>query len=180
MLKQSILTHIDAYLSLYPGEAAYVEPLRALALAGGDVTSRRHFAGHVTAGALLIDREQRYLAIHHKQLQIWLCPGGHLEPDETDPAQSALRELIEETGISPEGIARDPRWPGMPIVIDYHPIPASAKKDEPVHAHWAFLYVFTLDRVAPALTLDLTEVTASAWRPLASLGPKVHARLSSP
>ena len=67
----------------------------------GDVTSRRHFAGHVTAGALLIDREQRYLAIHHKQLQIWLCPGGHLEPGETDPAQSALRELIEETGISP-------------------------------------------------------------------------------
>lgn len=180
MLKQSILTHMDSYISRYPGEAAYVEPLRALALAGGDVTSRRHFAGHVTAGALLVDREQRYLAIHHKQLQIWLCPGGHLEPGETDPAQSALRELIEETGISSAGIARDPRWPATPIDIDYHPIPASAKKDEPAHAHWAFLYVFTLDRVAPALTLDLTEVTASAWRPLASLGRKVHARLSSP
>ena len=141
---------------------------------------RETFRGPRHGGSLLVDREQRYLAIHHKQLQIWLCPGGHLEPDETDPAQSALRELIEETGISPPGIARDPRWPGMPIDIDYHPIPASAKKDEPVHAHWAFLYVFTLDRVAPALTLDLTEVTASAWRPLTSLGPKVHARLSNP
>jgi 8-oxo-dGTP pyrophosphatase MutT (NUDIX family) len=148
MLKHSILTHIDAYVTRYPEEAAYVEPLRTLA-AAGDVTSRAHFAGHVTAGALLVDREQRYLAIHHKQLQIWLCPGGHLEPGETDPAQSALRELFEETGISPEGIARDPRWPGLPIDIDYHPIPASAKKAEPAHSHWAFLYVFTLDGLAP-------------------------------
>ena len=49
-----------------------------------------------------------------------------------------------------------------------------------MHSHWAFLYVFTLDGVAPALTLDLTEVTASAWRPLESLGPKVAGKAFQP
>ncbi len=180
MLKQTILTHIYAYVSRYPGEAPYVEPLLAMLVAGEDITSRQHFAGHVTAGALLLDREQRYLAIHHKQLEKWLCPGGHLEPDETDPAQSALRELIEETGIAPAGIGRDPRWSSMPVEIDHHPIPENSKKAEPAHSHWGFLYVFTLDRPAGELTLDLTEVTASSWRPVASLRPRVLERLSHP
>ena len=97
-------------------------------VAGEDITSRRHFAGHVTAGALLLNREQRYLAIHHKQLEKWLCPGGHLEPHETDPAESALRELIEETGIAPAGIGRDPRWSSMPVEIDHHPSPKTQRR----------------------------------------------------
>lgn len=178
MPKQSVLTHIDAFLSRYPEETSCLEPLLVMIEADEDIASREHFAGHVTAGALLLDGQRRYLAIHHKQLDKWLCPGGHLEPGETDTGLSALRELTEETGITPASVERDPRWPGMPIHIDHHPIPANTKKAEPAHFHWDFLYVFTLIDPAKQPTLDLTEVTAFRWRPLCGLRPKVLSRLS--
>lgn len=38
------------------------------------------------------------LLIHHKRLGVWLPVGGELEPGET-PAEAALRELKEETGL---------------------------------------------------------------------------------
>lgn len=38
------------------------------------------------------------LLIHHKKLDKWLQPGGHIELDE-DPLQALYREVYEETGI---------------------------------------------------------------------------------
>jgi ADP-ribose pyrophosphatase YjhB (NUDIX family) len=35
-----------------------------------------------TASATLIV-EDKILLIKHKKLQTWLCPGGHIDPDET-------------------------------------------------------------------------------------------------
>lgn len=35
----------------------------------------------------------------HRKVRAWLPPGGHMEKDE-DPVQTALREVMEETGIN--------------------------------------------------------------------------------
>jgi 8-oxo-dGTP pyrophosphatase MutT (NUDIX family) len=34
----------------------------------------------------------------HKKLQLWLPPGGHIEPNEL-PDDAAIRETLEETGV---------------------------------------------------------------------------------
>jgi 8-oxo-dGTP pyrophosphatase MutT (NUDIX family) len=60
---------------------------------------------HVTGSAVVLDEHRRVLLHRHKRLGLWLQPGGHLEPGES-PAQAAVRETLEETGIDaahPEG-----------------------------------------------------------------------------
>ncbi len=55
---------------------------------------RRHF----TATGFLVDGS-RTLLLWHRRLQMWMPPGGHLEPDE-DPVAAVLREIREETGLA--------------------------------------------------------------------------------
>jgi 8-oxo-dGTP pyrophosphatase MutT (NUDIX family) len=53
---------------------------------------------HVTSSAIVIG--PRGLLLHrHKRLGIWLQPGGHIDPGE-HPADAAVRETVEETGIA--------------------------------------------------------------------------------
>ncbi len=52
---------------------------------------------HVTASAFVLS--SRGVILHrHRQLAIWIQPGGHVEYDES-PSQAALRETFEETGL---------------------------------------------------------------------------------
>lgn len=60
---------------------------------------------HVTASAIVVG--PRGLLLHrHKRLGIWLQPGGHIDDGE-HPADAALRETAEETGIAAEHFAGD-------------------------------------------------------------------------
>lgn len=43
----------------------------------------------------------KVLLIHHKKLDMWLPPGGHIDKDET-PDEALLREIKEELGIDVE------------------------------------------------------------------------------
>jgi len=51
----------------------------------------------LTAGGCLI-HDHKVLLIKHRKLGVWLCPGGHIEPNEL-PHQAAEREFWEETGM---------------------------------------------------------------------------------
>jgi 8-oxo-dGTP pyrophosphatase MutT (NUDIX family) len=42
----------------------------------------------------------RILLVDHKNAQLWLPPGGHVEPDE-HPRDTVLREIREELGFQP-------------------------------------------------------------------------------
>jgi 8-oxo-dGTP pyrophosphatase MutT (NUDIX family) len=61
---------------------------------------------HFTVSGFLVDGP-RTLLHWHKKLQLWLPPGGHVDPDE-DPVQAVVREVREETGIAAEVIAHGP------------------------------------------------------------------------
>src|SRR3989344_4657964 len=41
----------------------------------------------------------KILLMHHKKLDKWLFPGGHIDPNET-PDGAILREVKEETGLN--------------------------------------------------------------------------------
>src|SRR5262245_50593158 len=66
-----------------------------------NIINQHNAAGHITASALVIDPQARqFLLHHHKSLDRWLQFGGHVEDYETDPAEAALREAREESGIT--------------------------------------------------------------------------------
>lgn len=53
---------------------------------------------HVTASAIVVGRRGSVLHVH-RRLGRWLQPGGHVDSGE-DPAQAAVRETREETGLA--------------------------------------------------------------------------------
>jgi 8-oxo-dGTP pyrophosphatase MutT (NUDIX family) len=61
-----------------------------------------------TASVYIIS-EARVLLIHHRKLQMWLPPGGHVEPDEL-PSETAVREALEETGLEIELLSDEHLW----------------------------------------------------------------------
>jgi 8-oxo-dGTP pyrophosphatase MutT (NUDIX family) len=62
---------------------------------------------HFTVSGFLVEGDRTMLH-WHKKLQLWLPPGGHIDPDE-DPIQAVEREVREETGIEAvvEGLLGD-------------------------------------------------------------------------
>lgn len=72
---------------------------------------------HVTAGAIVVG-PRGVLLHHHRRLERWLQPGGHLDAGE-EPPEAARRETVEETGLWPSHPARGP-WL---VDVDVHALP---------------------------------------------------------
>lgn len=127
---------------------------------------------HLTASMVVLDPEAAtVLLVHHKATGKWMFPGGHVDEDET-PAEAALREVREETGVNA-------RVAGQPVMLlpgmAWHPspwltaeIPAPAKPErpgkpaEPAHTHIDLLFVGIADSRAQ-VTARLDEVTSARW-----------------
>src|SRR5947209_18930392 len=64
--------------------------------------SREQFTpGHITCtGLVLAPDGERVLLVHHRRLDRWLLPGGHVEPSDAAIADAARRWVVEETGAT--------------------------------------------------------------------------------
>ena len=115
--------------------------------------SRDHFTpGHITtSGMVLSPDRRRVLLVHHRRLERWLLPGGHVEPGDATITDAARREVIEETGaILSLG--------GTLAGADVHGIPP--KRGEPYHLHHDLLFAF--DALAEEIQVS-EESHAVAW-----------------
>jgi 8-oxo-dGTP pyrophosphatase MutT (NUDIX family) len=98
-------------------EARSIEAFRVAMTTLSDPCSESADTTHVTASAIVVGPEG--LLLHrHKRLGIWLQPGGHIDSGE-DPADAALRETFEETGVVAQHYARKP----LLVHLDVHPGP---------------------------------------------------------
>jgi 8-oxo-dGTP pyrophosphatase MutT (NUDIX family) len=130
---------------------------RALRLwEAGDPTNRNRFEpGHFTASGFVVSPDgSSLLLIHHRRLDRWMQPGGHIDPEDPSPLLAAAREVEEETGV-----ATVPLMSGL-IDLDIHPIPPRAP--EPEHEH--FDLRFALRALGSELTVD-GEVIDAVWVP---------------
>jgi 8-oxo-dGTP pyrophosphatase MutT (NUDIX family) len=118
---------------------------------------------HATASVFLLTRTDsgwRIGLIHHPRLRRWMLPGGHVEPHE-NPAEAALREVGEETGLTAELINTHPDGltnavPGipMPVWIGEQQVPAEPRQPHP-HIHVDHLYLAVTTEHEPAAPAEL-------------------------
>lgn len=117
--------------------------------------SRSQFTpGHITCtGFVLAPDCERLLLVHHRRLDRWLLPGGHVEPSDPEIWDAASREIIEETGV-----ALVPRSTPLVAGMDVHGIPSNGR--EPYHLHHDLLFAF---RAAGDEIRCSPESRAVAW-----------------
>ncbi|SDV47389.1 8-oxo-dGTP pyrophosphatase MutT, NUDIX family [Chitinasiproducens palmae] len=174
--KATLLACLLDYRIRFPDEATSVDRAIAAFQGSADPFSRRNLPGHVTASGIVLNVENggiaagqgqgdaaQVLLVWHAPTARWLQPGGHVEGDET-PDQSALREVMEETGFRC-GLHAWHRDPVVPIDVDIHRIPANPSKHEPEHWHCDLRFVLVPE--GPAGTP--LDAHAMVWRPLADI-----------
>jgi len=130
----------------------------ALARGPNDPFARDHFTpGHFTASGFVVSPDgERLLLIHHRRLDRWVQPGGHIDPTGEHVIDAAVREVEEETGVGDLVVVRD----GL-FDLDVHDVPSAGV--EPAHAHFDIRFLFQ------ARSTELTaapEVRDAAWVPL--------------
>jgi 8-oxo-dGTP pyrophosphatase MutT (NUDIX family) len=126
---------LDAYHPADETEAADVARLRHLARTA-DNPWLRSIQLHVTASALIVEPGTGAILLRwHQRQQAWLQVGGHADLGEHDPLRIALREAVEETGLTD----LEP-WPDAALLhVVIVPVPASAS--EPAHEHGDLRFV---------------------------------------
>lgn len=121
---------------------------------------------HATSSVFLFTHtpadQWRLGLIRHPRLDRWMLPGGHVE-DHENPAEAALREVIEESGHDARLLC--PTRDGLPHVgkgvsvppplwIVEHQVPAETRHPQP-HIHVDYLYLATSIGAAPAQPAEL-------------------------
>ena len=90
---------------------------------------------HVTASAFVVS--SRGVILHrHRQLGLWIQPGGHVDVGETAP-RAALRETLEETGLRARHLS-----PELLFHVDVHAGPRG-------HTHFDLRYVLVAEALDP-------------------------------
>ena len=154
---------IRDYLIEFPKEVESFNLLIEQSEKETDIFTRKNFVGHVTASAVILSHDKKYIfAIHHKILDKMLCPGGHVDEGES-PFEAVVREIEEETGFNNlEYFPVNQKNLAIPLDIDTHSIPENAKKNEPRHYHHDFKYCFILKDSAN-ININPQEITDYTW-----------------
>ena len=157
-MSEMLRTLLTGHVPADPAEAQHLAQMRDAVQRLAAPLSRAQAGAHFTASAVVVTPDgDRVAMLHHRKLDRWLQPGGHIEPgDGGDLLLAAIREAREETGCE---VGPHPLAP-LPLDVDAHVIPA--RKDEAEHTHLdvRFLLVATSEE---ALMHDPAESRAIHW-----------------
>ena len=154
---QTVLKLLSEHQASDAKEVADVAMIETFARAHACIFGKANPLGHITGSALVLDIQGRLLLTFHAKLERWLQVGGHSDPHEFDPADTALREAEEESGLS--DLIFHPAFGRVPMDIDVHRIPA--RKTEVAHDHLDFRYALLTER--PEDIVCTKESKALRW-----------------
>ncbi len=128
MYRQAVVNLLTAYRDANPSEAGVADRILALVHSRPDCFDRACRPGHLTGSAWVVSPDgERHLLLHHRKLDKWLQPGGHAD-GQTDLAEVALREAMEETGLRSLRVVTDAAGSAV-LDLDVHDIPARYAPD---------------------------------------------------
>jgi 8-oxo-dGTP pyrophosphatase MutT (NUDIX family) len=93
------------------------------------------------------------LVVHHKKAELWLFPGGHIEPNES-PTQTLNREIEEELGLSP-------RFPETTIVFMFSVTSGIRNVLRECRTHYDVWFLLPTD--PSSVRVDQEEFFESRW-----------------
>lgn len=159
LIRSEVLELLGAYRPFPGKETADLAATMLFVAEHEDFAQRSHLAGHVTCSAWVLSPSgQEALLIHHRKIDKWLQPGGHVEEADQNILMAARREVAEETGLT----ALQPLLDGL-FDVDVHMIPATAH--QPAHLHYDLRVLFRLSVWEP-LRIDPHESKAIRWTTL--------------
>ncbi len=146
--------------------------VKALAVAHAvrDALNPGTLVRHMTASAVVFNRDRQVLLVHHLRFAAWVFPGGHVDENES-PDEAAVREVAEEVGLRMQIVSPSlPDLPGMsahpsPWMVMELPDPGTPGHTAP-HRHIDFLYV---GRADGQLVRQEDEVCCSGWFDITAL-----------
>lgn len=139
MTRAALITEIENYTPTDEPEAACIPKFLNLLRGQERCFHRDCFPAHITASTILLNQAgDQILMNHHRKMNIWLGFGGHAD-GEDDVLAVALRETMEESGLTAFK-------PVSPYIADLsiHPIPENMTKGEPAHEHYDVRYILQM------------------------------------
>jgi 8-oxo-dGTP pyrophosphatase MutT (NUDIX family) len=118
----------------------------------------------------------RVLLLFHRKLQMWLPPGGHIEPNEL-PDEAAVREVLEEAGIAVRLLPEIVPMPSGPLPLA-RPEGIQLERIGPDHEHIDLIY-FAVPEGDMPIREHPREASRAGWyavRELEALGVNAEVR----
>ncbi len=164
-MKQKIMNIIDLYLREYPDEVerlkVFMEYLKNSS--NSEISDWNNFNGHIVAGGFIYSKsEQKFLLLYHKDLKMYLYPGGHVDSTDEDPLFAVKREIKEETGLDRFNIVRWTDNELVPFDLDIQTTKYNERLNLPAHYHFDFRYIFVVDKITH-IEIDETESRDYRW-----------------
>jgi len=162
--RSDLIRLLTAHRTDDPQERDYRLRMLDLAAAALDPFDRHHYEpGHFTASGFVLHPDvTRVLLVHHAKLDLWLQPGGHVDPEDETLLGAAMREIREETGIAATPIT------SSLVDIDIHVFPGTGSQARHQHFDLRFAFVAAQPEIG-----DSEEILDARWvamEELADLG----------
>ena len=121
------------------------------------------FKGHIVAGGFVYaKKERKFLVLYHKDLKMFLYPGGHIEDSDKSILETAKREVVEETGFNNLKQIDFCNNKLVPLDIDTHLVIYNDRLKLPEHFHYEFRYLFEIEQIEEPI-IDKKELERFKW-----------------
>lgn len=164
-MKNKVQEIITEYLKLFPEEKERLQQLIKYIENSTDeeITDWNNFNGHLVAGGFIYNiKTKKFLLLHHKDLDMYLYPGGHIDFNDQNPLTAAKREVEEETNLHDLQILSHEDNKLIPLDIDTQLIRYNQRLNLPQHYHYDFRYLFIIDN-NEIIKIDENELSDYQW-----------------
>ena len=112
--------------------------------------------------AAYIVKDSKVLLIHHRKLNMWLPPGGHIDPNEL-PDDTVLREVLEETGLEVSIVSDQDSYPFSDVRLLARPHHVQLELIDETTGHEHIDLVYFSQPVNGTVLLNQEETNAIRW-----------------